>query len=1097
NTSTASIAKADATIDVQGASVTYDATPHGATGTATGVNGEDLSSGLDLGASFTDVPGGTANWTFTGGTNYNDASNSVAIVIATHGVTVDFTAQDKTYDGSTDAAITGCSLTGVVSGDEVSCDSSSATASFSDADAGADKTVTANGFTLTGADASDYAITTVNTSTASIAKADATIDVQGASVTYDATPHGATGTATGVNGEDLSFGLDLGASFTDVPGGTANWTFTGGTNYNDASNSVAIVIAKAASTVAVDCPVAHESYDGSAHDVCTASANGAGALTQPLTVTYDDNTNAGTVTASATYAGDANHTGNSDAAQFVIDQATSTTTVDCPTDPQIYTGSAIEPCTASYSTSDGLSGSVGVTYTDNVSVGTAHASASYPGDSNHSTSSGSATFEIVRAGPEETTTTIDSTSAATVVGQSYSVSVTVSATDTPAGSVNVSDSDGNTCSITLASGTGACNLSSSSAGTKTVDAHFVGNADFAESDATSASHTVSKASTTTTITSDAPAITGTSTAGQSFDVAYTVAVNSPGAGSPAGNVTVTDGTASCTATVAAGTCSLTLTSAGTHSLTATYAGSTDFNGSTSAAVSHTVSPAALASIVVSPSTATKAAGVAQPYTAQGFDTYGNSRGDVTAGTTWSIAPNGSCSGASCSATVAGAHTVTGNDGGFTNTATLTVTAAAATVVRVETAANGSGTVVAAQTLPAGSSITAYSITRDQYGNFVGNAGSTWSLVSKTGGVVDGDLVAATNGKSATFTGHSVGSAKLHAGITGLTSTDSGTITVARSSAAAVRVETASDGSGVPLPAQNVASGSSVVGYAISRDAGGNFIANVSATWSLVNKTGGVVDGDLATGKQSKSATFTAHAPGSAKMHAVVSGLTSVDSGTLTAVGGSASKVQVETKADGTGTIIPAQTVVAGNSVKGYAIARDAAGNFVGNVAATWSLAGIHGGVVAGDLVAASDGKSATFTGHKTGDAKMTVAVSGLSSIDSGTLTVVAGAAKTVGVETKADGSGVIVAAQNLASGSSLNVFAITRDAYGNFVANAAGTWSLVSKTGGVVNSDLVAAAGNASATFTGNSTGSAQIHVAIGGLTSIDSGTITVVKKKK
>ncbi len=49
-----------------------------------------------------------------------------------------------------------------------------------------------------------------------------------------ATAHGATGTATGVGGAALS-GLVLGDSFTNVPGGTATWTFTDTTgNYNNA-----------------------------------------------------------------------------------------------------------------------------------------------------------------------------------------------------------------------------------------------------------------------------------------------------------------------------------------------------------------------------------------------------------------------------------------------------------------------------------------------------------------------------------------------------------------------------------------------------------------------------------------------------------------------------------------------------------------------------------------------------------------------------------------------------------------------------------------------------------------------------------------------
>jgi uncharacterized repeat protein (TIGR01451 family) len=82
-----------------------------------------------------------------------------------------------------------------------------------------------------------------------IAKADATINVNGYSGVYDGNSHGATGTATGAQSEDLSSLLHLGASYTNVPGGTANWTFDGDTNYNTANGSVEIVISKATPTI--------------------------------------------------------------------------------------------------------------------------------------------------------------------------------------------------------------------------------------------------------------------------------------------------------------------------------------------------------------------------------------------------------------------------------------------------------------------------------------------------------------------------------------------------------------------------------------------------------------------------------------------------------------------------------------------------------------------------------------------------------------------------------------------------------------------------------------------------------------------------------
>jgi len=78
--------------------------------------------------------------------------------------------------------------------------------------------------------------------------------------------------------------------------------------------------------------------------------------------------------------------------------------------------------------------------------------------------------------------------------------------------------------------------------------------------------TVTKAPTATAITSDDP---DPSLVTQPVSVRFTVS----GAGiAPTGNVTVSDGTASCAGSVSAGSCQLVPTSAGSKTLTATYAG---------------------------------------------------------------------------------------------------------------------------------------------------------------------------------------------------------------------------------------------------------------------------------------------------------------------------------------------------------------------------------------------------------------------------------------------------------------------------------------------------------------------------------------------
>ncbi|MBK6589387.1 MAG: Ig-like domain repeat protein [Acidobacteria bacterium] len=99
--------------------------------------------------------------------------------------------------------------------------------------------------------------------------------------------------------------------------------------------------------------------------------------------------------------------------------------------------------------------------------------------------------------------------------------------------------------------------------------------------------TVTQAATTTTIT-NASALGSSTVVGQNYPVNWTTSPVAPGAGTPTGNVTVSDGTGNtCTAAVGAGTCSLAST-LGAKTITATYAGDANFGGSTSQAVQHNV-----------------------------------------------------------------------------------------------------------------------------------------------------------------------------------------------------------------------------------------------------------------------------------------------------------------------------------------------------------------------------------------------------------------------------------------------------------------------------------------------------------------------------
>jgi hypothetical protein len=311
---TFAIGQAAATVDVQGYSGAYDGAAHGATGTAIGINGEDLSAFLNLGASFTDAPGGTARWTFSSGANYADQTGEAAITIgkAASTTTVTIAGGPFAYRGAAQTpatvAVTGVGLTLTPEATYVNnVNAGTATASYSFAgDANHEPS----------SDSANFAI----------GKAVATVVVQGYTGVYDGASHGSTGTATGVNGEDLSAALNLGGSFTNAPGGTAQWSFSGGGNYADQNGEAAISIAKAAAAIVVNGFTGV--YDGAAHGATGSAIGVAGedlSANLALGATF---TNAPGGSANWTFTGSSNYADQSGDAAINIAKANATVIVN-------------------------------------------------------------------------------------------------------------------------------------------------------------------------------------------------------------------------------------------------------------------------------------------------------------------------------------------------------------------------------------------------------------------------------------------------------------------------------------------------------------------------------------------------------------------------------------------------------------------------------------------------------------------------------------------------------------------------------------------------------------------------------------------------
>jgi hypothetical protein len=111
-----------------------------------------------------------------GDSNYTAATNvTQTLTVGTKSLTGTFTANDKTYDGTTSATVATRAVTGTVGSDVVN--HTGGTATFANATVGNGKTVTLAGATLTGAAASNYSLGSVSTTTANITQATPSISV--------------------------------------------------------------------------------------------------------------------------------------------------------------------------------------------------------------------------------------------------------------------------------------------------------------------------------------------------------------------------------------------------------------------------------------------------------------------------------------------------------------------------------------------------------------------------------------------------------------------------------------------------------------------------------------------------------------------------------------------------------------------------------------------------------------------------------------------------------------------------------------------------------------------------------------------------------
>ncbi|MGY2873324.1 hypothetical protein ACVW00_000514 [Marmoricola sp. URHA0025 HA25] len=241
---TDTITPATAACAVSAYSLTYDATPHIATGSCTDVDGTVLpAADLDLaGTSHTGAGSYSDTWSFTDPTgNYTNPGGTLTDAITHAAANCTVTGYSLTYDATPHTATGSC--TGV--------DGTTLPA--------ADLDLSGTGHTGAGAHTDAWSFTDPDgnyaspggTLTDTISPATTDCTVTGYNLASDSTAHTATGSCTGIGGVDLSSDLDLnGTTHTEIGEYTDSWTFTDPDgNYANPGGTVTDTITPSGTTV--------------------------------------------------------------------------------------------------------------------------------------------------------------------------------------------------------------------------------------------------------------------------------------------------------------------------------------------------------------------------------------------------------------------------------------------------------------------------------------------------------------------------------------------------------------------------------------------------------------------------------------------------------------------------------------------------------------------------------------------------------------------------------------------------------------------------------------------------------------------------------
>jgi hypothetical protein len=307
------------------------------------------------------------------------------------------------------------------------------------------------------------------------------------------------------------------------------------------------------------------------------------------------------------------------------------------------------------------------------------------------------------------------------------------------------------------------------------------------------------------------------------------------------------------------------------------------------------------------------------------------------------------------------------------TGDLVVSAGPAARLAIESTLGDPEMPLADATFTADDSLQAFAVLRDAYGNRVAPAPALWAIA--------GDSASVRLGASGPI--EAVWLEALHPGTVHLAArwdslaATSGALVIVPGRLAGITIETAPGGAGVPVGDMTLPAGSRLDLHAVGRDADGNPVGATSVNWSAAGDAGRV---DPAAGERT---TFHAERPGSTRARALHPLVPAATTGTLAVVAGTPARLLIERTPGDPLDPLGQLALTPDDSLAAYAVARDSIGNWVADVAATWSLAG---DAEAGMLRSAGPAIDTWFLPRHPGNAQLVAAWNGLEAA-SGTLAV--------------------------------------------------------------------------------------------------------------